>query len=87
MIMEKPDYIDNEQLYKKLSKLEKDVIHLYKKLQILEKDRYLTPTQEAIESNIKFAKEHGYNCRYNSKRINIIDHIISYGSWEFSEKK
>lgn len=29
--MEKPDYIDNEQLYKKLSELENDLIYLCKK--------------------------------------------------------
>lgn len=86
--MEKPDYIDNEQLYKKLSELENDLIYLCKKkIRVLEENRYLTPTQEAIESNIKFAKENGYICRYNSKRINIVDRSISYGSWEFSEKK
>lgn len=85
--MEKPDYIDNEQLYKKLSEIESDLLYLYKKLHVLEENRYLTPTQEALESNIRFAKENGYICKYYSKQINPVDHSISYGSWEFSEKK
>ena len=85
--MEKPDYIDTELIYKKLSELENDVTYLYKKLQILDENRYLTPTKEAIESNIEFAKENGYICKYSSKQINVVDHSISYGSWEFSKKK
>lgn len=47
--MEKPDYIDEEQLYKKLSKLENDLLYLGKRVQVLEENRYLTPTQKAIE--------------------------------------
>lgn len=84
---EKPDYVDDEQLYQRLCELENDVMYLYKKLHILDETKYLTPSKEAIESNIKFAKENGYICRYNSKQINIVDHSISYGSWVFSEKK
>lgn len=85
--MEKPDYIDNEQLYQRLCELENDVIDLRKRLRILEEVKYLAPTEEVIESNIKFAKENRYICRYDSTRVNTVDHSISFGSWEFTKKK
>ena len=36
--MKKPDYIDNEQPYKKLSEVESDFLYLYKKLQVLDEN-------------------------------------------------
>ena len=81
--MKKPDYIDNEQPYKKLSEVESDFLYLYKKLQVLDENI------KDIDKEVKDLKEQLLErLRKNERRDEANDDIeVLYDFGTYAEVK